>query len=106
MIGTLSILLMGYILNLLPFVGIKRIMFLYHYLSALIFAVIILIYIIDKHFANWLEIRFKLQNNSRNILWTLLILVVISFIFFAPTSYGLNLSPSAYELRLWFSSWR
>ena len=35
---SIFILLGGYALNLLPFIGIKRIMFLYHYLTALIFA--------------------------------------------------------------------
>src|SRR3989344_3680317 len=44
---SIFILLGGYALNLLPFIGIKRIMFLYHYLTALIFAILILIYLID-----------------------------------------------------------
>ena len=36
------ILLGGYLLNYLPFIGISRVMFLYHYIAALIFAILIL----------------------------------------------------------------
>lgn len=90
----LSILLTGYILNLLPFIGVKRIMFLYHYLAAYIFAILILVYLISQ------------QKNSKQIFGALLVASTVAFIFFAPLTYGLNLSPKAYELRVWFDSWR
>ena len=47
-LNTAGILLGGYFLNLLPFIGIKRVMFLYHYLTGLVFAILILVYLIEK----------------------------------------------------------
>src|SRR3989344_2852310 len=90
----LTILITGYVMNLLPFIGVKRVMFLYHYLAAYIFAVLMLVYLISK------------QKNSKQIFGVLLMISAIAFIFFAPLTYGLDLSPKAYELRVWFESWR
>lgn len=98
----LMVLLGGYILNLLPFIGIKRVMFLYHYLTALIFAILILCYLIDQNPLDMLGAR---KNAKRNF-GILLGAVVIVFLFFAPLSYGLKLTPKAYEARTWFASWR
>ena len=92
--GNLSILLTGYALNMLPFMGVKRVMFLYHYFAAYIFAVLMLVWLISQ------------QKNSKQIFGALLVVSAIAFIFFAPLTYGLDLSPKAYELRVWFSSWR
>ncbi|MEK7603843.1 MAG: phospholipid carrier-dependent glycosyltransferase [Patescibacteria group bacterium] len=90
----LAILFGGYVINLLPFIGIKRVMFLYHYLIALIFAIMILCYLIDKN------------KNSRNIFTVIVAVAIAAFIFFAPLSYGLPLSDKSYEARVWFSVWR
>ncbi len=87
-------LLGGYFLNLLPFIGIKRVMFLYHYLTALVFAILILVFIIGK------------QKNSRNIFIVLAITSILSFIYFSPLTYGLQLNPFAYNSRIWLPSWR
>lgn len=97
-----ALLLSGYILNLLPFIGVKRIMFLYHYLTAYIFAIIILAYLIsqnkDSNGSTWLT--------TRNIFGVLLVASGIAFIFFSPLTYGLNLSSESYETRVWLDSWR
>lgn len=87
-------LLGGYIVNLLPFIGVKRIMFLYHYFTAYIFAIMILVWLIDQ------------TKNPKKLFGILLVGSIAAFIFFAPLSYGLNLSPKAYELRIWLASWR
>ena len=83
----------AYALNLLPFVGIPRAMFLYHYLTAMIISVIALAYIIDQH------------PNKQKIAIGLASVAFIFFIFFAPLSYGLPLSDNAYHLRTWLPSW-
>jgi len=90
----LAILLGGYFINLLPFIGIKRVMFLYHYLTALIFAILILCYLIDEN------------KNSRKIFTVIVVAAIAAFIFFSPLSYGLPLSEKAYNARVWFASWR
>ncbi len=95
----LLILLGGYALNLLPFIGIKRVMFLYHYLSGLVFAVLILVYLIDKQDGStWLT--------TKKIFMGLVIASVAAFIYFAPLSYGLPLSQKAQDARVWLPSWR
>lgn len=89
------ILLGGWLINLLPFIGIKRVMFLYHYLTGLVFAIIILVYLVDK--------------TTKNPKWMFLGLIIcasIAFIYFAPLSYGLSLSNSQYNARVWLQSWR
>jgi dolichyl-phosphate-mannose-protein mannosyltransferase len=84
----------AYALNLLPFVGIGRVMFLYHYFTALIFAIIIWSWVIDRA-----------EAKPRTVL-ALLLLALISFAYFAPLTYGLPLDPPAYEHRVWLDTWR
>lgn len=73
---TAVILLAGYFLNLLPFAAVSRVVFLYHYLSSLIFAVLILAYLLDT------------QKNSKTAFVILLLLALAGFIYFTPTTYG------------------
>jgi dolichyl-phosphate-mannose-protein mannosyltransferase len=89
----LAILLGGYLLNLLPFIGIHRVMFLYHYLGALLFAILILVFLLED---------FKVSRKSYIILC---ILAALTFLFFAPLTYGLNLSPAGYQNRVWLPGW-
>jgi dolichyl-phosphate-mannose-protein mannosyltransferase len=84
----------AYLLNLLPFAGIQRVMFLYHYMTGLVFAIIALVYLIDK------------TQNKKRIFSILLVISILSFIFFSPLTYGLPLSEKAYHARLWLSSWQ
>ncbi len=84
----------SFVLNLLPFFGIKRAMFLYHYMIGLIFAIIALVYLLDQ------------LENKKKVIVTLLIASFVAFIFFAPLTYGLPLTNSAYHLRVWLPSWQ
>lgn len=89
-----TLLLSGFLLNLLPFIGIKRVMFLYHYATASIFAILILVYLADQ------------EKNSKLIYTILIIAAATAFTYFAPLTYGLPLSPEQYESRVWLNSWR
>ncbi len=90
----LPVLLTGtYLLNILPFIGISRAMFLYHYFIGSILAIIALVYLIDR-----------LENKKRAFV-ALLVASVAMFIFFAPLTYGLPLTEKAYHLRNWLPSW-
>lgn len=91
---TVLILLGGYLLNFLPFIGIGRVMFLYHYLSAFIFAILALAYLIDQ------------QRYSKRIFIAAIAIATITFIYFAPLSYGLPLEAGSFENRMWLNSWR
>lgn len=71
-------LISGYLVNLLPFILVSRVAFLYHYLPALIFSILIL--------ALWSD-RF-----SKKTLAAYSLLVVFGFLAMAPLSYGFFLS--------------
>ncbi len=83
----------GYLLNMLPFIGIGRVMFLYHYFIGLIFAIIILVYLIDQ------------SKHKKKIFFALIALSAISFIYFSPLTYGLDLTSAQYRQRLWLKTW-
>jgi dolichyl-phosphate-mannose-protein mannosyltransferase len=88
--------LLGFFANLLPFIFIGRVMFLYHYLSALVFSIIALVYLIDK---------IKRPDIKLIVSGLLLLLSITGFIFFAPLSYGIHLSKDQLHTRFWFSTW-
>jgi len=93
----LSVLLFAFLINWLPFIFIKRVTFLYHYLPALVFALIIFAYILAQ------LTKSKL---GTVVLIFLMILIVGNFVFFSPLSYGLPLSEQAYQWRVWLPTWR
>lgn len=94
--GPATILYAGYIINLLPFMQISRVMFLYHYLTALVFSILILVYMIDR-----------LPRTKRNQVFNaLLVLAGLSFLYFAPLTYGTAISPSYFNSHFWLKSWR
>lgn len=88
------ILMGAWLVNLLPFIGITRVMFLYHYFPALIWAILMIAYLVDR------------SPHRTRITLTLTALALATFVYFAPLSYGLPLSDGAYNARVWFSSWR
>lgn len=89
----LLFLLGGYFLNWLPFMLITRVMFLYHYPIALIFAVMLLAYVLDKR---------KMQKLGLGIIFAAL----VAFLYFAPLTYGLSLDYTSFKNRLWISNWQ
>lgn len=91
---TLIFLGIAYLFNLLPFIGITRAMFLYHYMIGLIFAIVALVCLIDR------------EQSKNKIFVVLLAASFLAFLFFSPLTYGLPLTNSAYHLRVWFPSWQ
>lgn len=91
-----SLLVIGYLLNLLPFIFIGRVMFLYHYMTSLIFAILILAYLLDKS-------DFKNKKNAFN---AILAGSIILFLFFSPLTYGLEIPEWYYKLTVWLPTWR
>ncbi len=90
-------LILGFLGNLLPFVLISRLLFLYHYLPALIFSIICL--------AFWLE-KIRIKKWGVFTIITIFILFTTSFLYFSPLTYGIPLSPDAMSQRFWFGSWK
>lgn len=91
-----SLLVIGYLLNLLPFIFIGRVMFLYHYLTALVFAVLILAYLLDKA-------EFKHRKAAFN---AILAGSIILFLFFSPLNYGFQIPDWYYKMTVWLPTWK
>lgn len=91
------LLFVGYLFNFLPFIGIHRSMFVYHYASALVFAILIMAYLLDR-----------IRNNMIKylILGGLSLFFIASFIYFSPLTYGLPIGIKAIESRFWIGSWK
>ena len=84
--------------NLLPWIEIKRCTFLYHYMGAYVFAWLALAWIVECCLQQHLsEYRF--------VGLTVILLVVVAFIYWLPIYLGLPLSQKGFNLRLIFSNW-
>jgi dolichyl-phosphate-mannose-protein mannosyltransferase len=87
---------MGFLVNYIPFIFIGRVMFLYHYEAALVFAIMAIAFLIDT-----------IQGGRKYAAALLvLILALILFVFFSPLTYGTPLSDSQLQARMWFPTWR
>ncbi|MFA6601457.1 MAG: phospholipid carrier-dependent glycosyltransferase [Candidatus Paceibacterota bacterium] len=86
----------GYLVNYLPFIFIGRVMFLYHYEAALIFTILGIGYLLD-----FLKPRTK-------IICIVLILAIAltAFIYWSPLTYGLPITDVQLQARMWLASWR
>lgn len=94
--STAALLILGYISTYVPFIPVQRILFLYHYFAPLIFAVMILVFLLNK-----IPRPYK-----KYILALYVIAVILSFFYFSPLTYGLKLSDSQYQQRVWLETWR
>lgn len=101
----LAFLLGAFLINFLPFVAIRRVMYIYHYLFALV-CLITLAAMSVAVLAGWNQAddaalwRFPSQTSAR-LYWGIGALVLIGFLYFAPFSYGWSLSQSAHDTRFW-----
>lgn len=80
-------LLLAYLANLLPFVLIERVSFLYHYLPAAMFGLLLL--------AIWLK-SFEAQN--KNLFKAAWVLIIAGFLVMVPLSYGWLLPASIIKI--------
>ena len=88
----------NYITNFLPWATIKRCAFLYHYMGSLVFSIMSL---------SWVLYRFlkSEMNIFKQIAISVIILIIISFLFWLPLYIGLPLMPSEYKIRMWSRNW-
>jgi dolichyl-phosphate-mannose-protein mannosyltransferase len=99
-----AFLLAGYGLNFVPFAFIDRPMFLYHYLFALIFAILITCVLVGRFF-DWQRQHYG-RRAVQQTYWTIVVVIVLSFLYFLPLSYGWPLTPADLQQRIWLPSWR
>ncbi|HEY9607634.1 MAG TPA: phospholipid carrier-dependent glycosyltransferase [Allocoleopsis sp.] len=91
-------LVLNWLANLLPWVRVTRCTFLYHYMGASVFSGLALAWLVDR----WLH-SGKPDYRSAGV--TVIILVLLAFVFWLPIYLGLPLSTQGYQLRMWFRSW-
>jgi len=89
-----ALLASGYLLNLLPFIFIGRVMFLYHYLTALLFAIIIA----STRFVVW-------TRTQQAIACVCVVGTLAAFIIIYPVTYGAPFSTPWPRYIFWLKSW-
>jgi dolichyl-phosphate-mannose--protein O-mannosyl transferase len=84
----------NYAANLLPWVRVNRCVFIYHYMGAILFAIMGLAWLVDR----WLYSNSKLW---QGIGLTVVFAIIIAFVFWLPIYLGLPLERTGLGLRLW-----
>jgi dolichyl-phosphate-mannose-protein mannosyltransferase len=90
----LWILLIGYFASYLPFMRIPRALFLYHYLTPLLFSIL---------FAMWWVDAYAPARIKNRIAVGMAALIVVGFIIFLPITYGFD---GWQKSIVWFATWR
>ncbi len=101
----IAFLLGGFLLNFLPFIAIRRVMYLYHYLFALVWLVLLAVMSAGVA-AGWNDADDDVlwsfpSARSRVAYWTVAAVVLIGFVYFSPFTFGWQLSAWSYDARFW-----
>ena len=91
-------LVLGWSANLLPWAKVTRCIFIYHYMGSSVFSGLALAWLVDR----WLY-RDRTEYRSASV--TVILLILLAFIFWLPIYLGLPLPLHSYHLRMWFRSW-
>jgi dolichyl-phosphate-mannose-protein mannosyltransferase len=88
----------NYAANLLPWVKVNRCLFIYHYMTAVVFAFLAIAWLVEQ-----LVRSYHIQLRALGV--TITFLIMFAFVFWMPIYLGLPLSVREYRMRLWFNSW-
>jgi dolichyl-phosphate-mannose-protein mannosyltransferase len=98
------LLLGAVLLNFLPFAAIHRIMYIYHYLFALVF-VIALAALSTGVLARWMDDDERLwrfpSRQSEMLYGVIVALLFASFVYFLPFTYGWSMSDASWDAHFW-----
>jgi dolichyl-phosphate-mannose--protein O-mannosyl transferase len=107
--GPMVLLGFAWLANYLPFVLIRRPMFLYHYFFSFLFSLAVVSIGVGL-LAGWMtddKTRWRFPTRRSAALYGgILMAALAGFVFFAPISYGVPLSDGALAARIWLDSWR
>jgi dolichyl-phosphate-mannose-protein mannosyltransferase len=84
--------------NWVPWIGVTRCVFIYHYMESLVFSFLAIALLVDR----WLQAP---QRWHRAASVTAIFLILLGFIFWLPLYLGLPLSPAELMIRRWSPSW-
>lgn len=90
------IFLLGYIASFVPLMRVPRVLFLYHYLTPLLFSLLFGIWWLDR------VARYR----KKVIAGGCLVLIVAGFLFVSPLTYGFPVSQEWQGVLFYISSWR
>lgn len=90
------IFVLGYAVSFVPLMRVPRVLFLYHYLTPLLFSLLIAVWWIDS-----LSLR-----NKKVVIGVMSIGMLLGYVFISPLTYGLSLSDAWYAALFTISSWR
>ena len=104
------VLIFGYLIYFIPFATIQRLMFIYHYLPALIFSIILFAIffeeIIKMIFGEQPKNKIFYKNKKANLALLLILFAVFaSFVYFSPLTYGFPLTEQQFDSRMWLNTW-
>lgn len=91
--GALWMMLLGYLLSLLPFVGIPRALFLYHYLTPLLFSLLLGL--------TWWD-RVVYSRSSR-VRFGMITALVLGWLLLSPVAYGFSVGGVWQAMGKWFT---
>ncbi|MBI1241497.1 dolichyl-phosphate-mannose--protein mannosyltransferase [Umezakia ovalisporum] len=91
-------LVLNYAANLLPWTKVTRCVFMYHYMSAVVFGFLAIAWLVDQCFSSY-------YREIRVLGVTITFIIVGGFIFWMPLYLGLPLSSEGYNIRMWFNTW-
>ncbi|MGJ5674272.1 MAG: dolichyl-phosphate-mannose--protein mannosyltransferase [Nostochopsis sp.] len=91
-------LVLNYAAHLLPWVRVNRCLFIYHYMTAVVFAFMAIAWLVDQCLRSYYK-------GLRTIGVTITFTILTAFVFWLPLYLALPLSPQGYKLRMWFNSW-
>ncbi|RMD94578.1 MAG: phospholipid carrier-dependent glycosyltransferase [Calditrichaeota bacterium] len=89
--------LLAYMAHYLPFIVIKRSTYLYHYMGALPFAIILLAFVTVKLWSK--------EGVAREVAALTVLLIVLAAVYFFPIWTALPIPRGAFYQRMWFVSW-
>ncbi|HUL74936.1 MAG TPA: phospholipid carrier-dependent glycosyltransferase [Vicinamibacterales bacterium] len=94
--------LVGFVISFVPFFGITRVLFLYHYLTPLVFAVAFGLLWLDG--AGWIVAPGL--GGQRRSYYAVILLVVVGFLLVSPLTYGFSAGQYDEWLAAFVRSWR
>jgi dolichyl-phosphate-mannose-protein mannosyltransferase len=95
---TLIAIMVGYGANLIPWMGISRCAFLYHYMGSSVFATLALAWWGDRFLA-------REDQDWGRLVWFGIGVTIVGFVWWLPVFLGLPLESRDYQVRMWFPTW-
>jgi dolichyl-phosphate-mannose--protein O-mannosyl transferase len=93
-IGSTNYLLLGYFANYVPWLLVKRCLFVYHYMSSAVFSFVTLAWVVNQ--------LLEQKGVCRYLGYAIIAIVVLTQIFFLPIWIGIPILPSEFYQRIWF----